>query len=139
MARLRYNGLTATLGAALLTADTTITFASALTSAAGSVPTISDSDYIPLAILDADGKPVEIVHLTAYTSGATTGTVTRAQESTTAADQASGSAVVNALTVADVNEKVTTTGTITKLHGPITQAAYDALTPASDTLYVIVG
>ena len=33
MARLRYNGLTATLGADLLTADTTITFAAALGSA----------------------------------------------------------------------------------------------------------
>ena len=31
------------------------------------------------------------------------------------------------------------TGTVTKLRGPITQAAYDALTPAADTLYVIVG
>jgi hypothetical protein len=30
-------------------------------------------------------------------------------------------------------------GTITKLEGPITQAAYDALTPDADTLYVIVG
>ena len=29
--------------------------------------------------------------------------------------------------------------TVTKLYGPITQAAYDALTPAADTLYVIVG
>jgi hypothetical protein len=31
------------------------------------------------------------------------------------------------------------TGTVVKMHGPITQAAYDALTPTSDTLYVIVG
>ena len=29
--------------------------------------------------------------------------------------------------------------TVTKLYGPITQASYDLLTPASDTLYVIVG
>ena len=28
---------------------------------------------------------------------------------------------------------------VTKLYGPITQAAYDLLTPAADTLYVIVG
>lgn len=30
-------------------------------------------------------------------------------------------------------------GTLTKIEGPITQAAYDALTPDADTLYVIVG
>ena len=29
--------------------------------------------------------------------------------------------------------------TVTKLNGPITQAAYDGLTPDADTLYVIVG
>ena len=35
---------------------------------------------------------------------------------------------------------VEATGTLTKLHGPITQAAYDALgTPDPDTLYIIVG
>jgi hypothetical protein len=42
-------------------------------------------------------------------------------------------------TVIEVGTKVTATSTLTKLHGPITQAAYDALTPASDTFYVIVG
>lgn len=102
MARLRYNGLTATLGADLLTADTTITFSGALTSAAGAVPTISGGDYIPLVIEGATS--VEIVHLTAYTSGATTGAVTRAQESTTATDHASGTTIVNGLTVADMDE-----------------------------------
>ena len=101
MARLRYNGLTTELGAELGAADTTVTFASALAHAAGSVPTISGSDYIPLAILGADGDAAEIVHLTAYTSGATTGTITRAQESTTAAVRASGSVVKNAPTAAD--------------------------------------
>ena len=34
---------------------------------------------------------------------------------------------------------VEATSTIVKLNGPITQAAYDLLTPAADTLYVIVG
>lgn len=37
------------------------------------------------------------------------------------------------------SEKVAAAGTVTKIDGPITQAAYDALTPAADTLYVIVG
>ena len=106
MARLRYNGLTATLGADLLTADTTITFTAALTHAGGTnVPTIGSGDYIPLAILDATTNGLlEIVHLTAYTTGATTGTVTRAQESTTAADQPNGANVVNGLTAADATD-----------------------------------
>lgn len=40
----------------------------------------------------------------------------------------------------EVDGKVTATGTVTKIAGPMTQAAYDALTPkAADTLYVIVG
>jgi hypothetical protein len=29
--------------------------------------------------------------------------------------------------------------TVTKIYGPITQAAYNALTPDEDTLYIIVG
>lgn len=101
MARLRYNGLTAELGAALTSGDTTITFAAALTSAAGAVPTITGSDYIPLTILDATGAVSEIVSLTAYTTAATTGTITRAQESTTAAAHAIGDGVVHGVTIAD--------------------------------------
>lgn len=103
MARLRYNGLTATLGADLLTADTTITFAEPLTSASGAVATIGGGDVLPLAVLDPDKVPIEIVHLTAYMSGATTGTITRAQEGTSAADHPAGRTVWNGLTVADVD------------------------------------
>jgi hypothetical protein len=102
MARLRYNGLTATLGAALTSGGTTVTFAAALTHSGGTaVPTIAGGDYIPLTILDATGAVSEIVSLTSYTSGATTGTITRAQESTTATAHASGDAVVHGATVAD--------------------------------------
>lgn len=35
--------------------------------------------------------------------------------------------------------RVEAVSTVTKIDGPITQAAYDALTPSADTLYVIVG
>jgi hypothetical protein len=34
---------------------------------------------------------------------------------------------------------VTATGSLKTFYGPITQAAYDALTPDADTLYVVVG
>jgi len=49
-----------------------------------------------------------------------------------------GANVTDATNVAG-SGAVMATSTITKLNGPITQAAYDALTPAADTLYVIVG
>ena len=39
----------------------------------------------------------------------------------------------------DASGAVEALSTITKLHGPITQAAYDLITPAADTLYIIVG
>lgn len=134
MARLRYNGLTATLGADLLTAGTTITFTAALTHAAGVVPTITGTDYIPLSILAADGTVLEILHLTAYTTGATTGTVARAQESTTAADRAAGLSVVHGLTVADATAFTSggSSGVIASTsYNPGTQASY---TTSSTTL-----
>lgn len=82
MARLRYNGLQGILGAALTTTgQTAITFASALSSLSGAVPTLA-GDYIPLVIED------EIVYLTAYTAAATSGTIVRGRENTTAATHA---------------------------------------------------
>lgn len=111
MARLRYNGLCTgaagalvplELGASLTSGGTTITFNAALTHSNGTaVPTISGGDYLPLTILDASGNVVEIVYLTAYTSGATTGTITRGREGTTGVAHASGVKVVNAATSID--------------------------------------
>lgn len=102
MSRLRYNGLVAALGGSGLTSSaTSITFAAALTYDGGtSVPTIS-SDTLPLTILDSDGVPSEIVYLTAYTSGGTTGTITRGQESTSGVSHSAGAVIVNAPTTHD--------------------------------------
>lgn len=103
MARLRYNGLRATLNAALTTSGTTITFAAALTHLNGTaVPTITGTDYIPLCILSpTTGLISEIVYLTAYTTGATTGTITRAQEGTTGVVHSVGDPVQQSATVFD--------------------------------------
>ena len=101
MARLRYNGLTAQLGAALTNSGTTITFTAGLTHSGGTnVPTISGSDYIPLTIMSS-GNVSEIVYLTAYTAAATTGTITRGQETTSGVAHSNGDAVVHAPTVKD--------------------------------------
>lgn len=105
MARLRYNGLKATLGAALTSTGTAVTFAAALTHAGGTaVPTLAGGDLIPLSILDSNGNLVEIVHLTAYTAGATTGTIVRGREGTTGVAHASGASVRHAATTADFEE-----------------------------------
>src|SRR4051794_20673046 len=111
MARLRYNGLRTTLGAALTNVGTTITFPSALTAAGvGNVVTIVAPDYIPLCLLSpTTGLVTEIVYLTAYTNGATTGTITRAQEGTTGIVHALGDPVVQDVTAADFGQVLTYT------------------------------
>lgn len=113
MARLRYNGLVATLGGSGLTnSATSITFAAALTHSGGTnVPTITGTDFIPFTLLNSDGVPVEIVYLTAYTAAATTGTITRAQESTTGVAHTAGVSVVHAATIADLSSVTTTAKT----------------------------
>jgi lysophospholipase L1-like esterase len=77
MARLRYNNESGTLGAALTNSGTTVTFTSAPNFA-----TLTGQQYIPL-FLDAGTGSFEIVYLTAYTSGGTTGTIKRAAEDST--------------------------------------------------------
>lgn len=95
MTRLRYDGLTTTLGAAISsTSATSITFAAGLQTMGVDIPTIS-GDYLVLVIDD------EIVYLTAYTSGATSGTISRGEEGTTAATHSNGASVVHGPTVQD--------------------------------------
>lgn len=103
MSRLRYNGLSTTLGGSGLTnVATSVTFAAALTHSNGTnVPTIVAPDYIPLAILGATGHLSEIVYLTAYTAAGTTGTITRGVEGTTGSAHSSGDIVTQAQLVAD--------------------------------------
>jgi hypothetical protein len=77
MTRLRYNNQGGTLGADPGSSGGTITFAIAPRFA-----TIVSPDYIPI-VLDQGSSSFEIVYMTAYTVGATTGTVTRAAEDAT--------------------------------------------------------
>lgn len=115
MARLKYDGLTGTLGAAHNDSTTTLTLTSKLTYVDGDVPTIASPDYLPLSILDADGKCAEIVHVTAYTSAATTATITRAAEPSgaTAAAHDSGATFVNGPTARETGEWLSYTPTLT--------------------------
>ena len=78
--RLLYNNSLGTLGESLTDDGTTITFSSA-----PPFETLSDPQYIPIVLEPASGSPsasFEIVWLTEYTQGQTTGTVLRGQDST---------------------------------------------------------
>lgn len=103
MARLRYNGLVAALDGSLDNDDTTATFVTKLTHSGGvDVPTITGTDYIPLAVYDANGVLSEIVYLTAYTEDALTGTITRGREGTTGVAHSAGSVVMCGAFVSDI-------------------------------------
>ena len=109
MSRLRYNGvataaLPLSLGAALTSGGTTITFNAALKYGGGTaVPTLAAGEYLPLTIIDPLTLAAsEVVWLTAYTAGATTGTISRGQEGTSGVAHASGDRVVHGALIADV-------------------------------------
>lgn len=114
MARLCYNGLATgasgstvglSLGVSLTSSATSVTFNAALTHSNGTaVPTITGSDYIPLEILDTNGRLSEIVYLTAYTAAGTTGTISRGKEGTTGVAHSSGDKIVHGATVMDATE-----------------------------------
>lgn len=87
MARQRWNLVTGNLGADHTAAVTTITLAAALTEGGVNIPTIAAPD---IAVLRIDS---ELVHLTAYTAGATTGTIARAKGGTVAATHTNGATV----------------------------------------------
>lgn len=98
--RRRHNLLSNTLGAALATGATSITFGSALQEGGSNIATLGTDEYLPLTIES------EIVYLTAYTAGATTGTVARAKESTVdpGVDHPNGAAVKNTPTKVDIKD-----------------------------------
>lgn len=140
--RLRYTLVSTTLGANLNQAATSITFAGKLTGVEGDVPTIASPDYLPLVIGDpTDPASCEIVHLTAYTAEATTGTVSRGEEGSSDQNHTSGDPVVVGITPGDVvaSDAVSTGAPRIEALVTITQTDYDALDPPDpNTVYVIV-
>jgi hypothetical protein len=112
MARLRYDNAVGTLGGSLTAGATSITFASA-----PSFATLTGSDYIPLVLDPASGiapnTNYEVVHLTAFTAGATTGTIARGQDGSSAQTHANGATWMCAPVSLDVvgGENVNTVGT----------------------------
>jgi hypothetical protein len=102
MARQRFDNLRAVLGGSLTDSATTATLVAPLEYGDGTaVPTISGGDYFTFTVLDADGT-IEVVYVTAYTSGSTTlSTITRGQEGTDAIAHASGTVLRHGPTVQD--------------------------------------
>lgn len=101
--RVRYDGLETYLDLQLSPGVTTIQFTTVLSADGGApIATLQANEYIALSILDANYRLSEIVYLTAYTSGALTGTIERGAEGTTAdKTHVVGSKVVHAATVMD--------------------------------------
>lgn len=89
MSRLRYNNAAGTLGASLTNVATGITF-----DAVPPFATIAAGDYIPLVLDPPEGvtpnADFEVVYLTAYAAGDTTGTIERGKEGTAGAAHLNG-------------------------------------------------
>ena len=103
MSRLRYAGLTGSIGSGGLTnSATSHTFTAALTYANGvTVPTLSGSDYFLLTILDSSGNLSEVVKVTAYNSATAAATLVRGQEGTSGVSHSSGDKVTIAAYATD--------------------------------------
>lgn len=108
MSRLRYAGLTGSIGSGNLTSSATShTFTAPLTYANGvTVPTLTGSDYFLLTILGSSGALSEVVKVTAYNSGTGAATIVRGQEGTSGVTHNSGDAVTLAAYPSDLGMTV---------------------------------
>jgi hypothetical protein len=134
---LQYNNESGTLGAALTSSGTTITF-----EVAPNFATLTAGQYIKLC-LDEGTSSFEIVYLTAYTAGATTGTITRQAEDSTNWPETThslGGTWVNAPTVADfggggVSSVFTRTGAVVAESGDYTVSEVTGAAPIASPTF----
>ena len=137
--RLRFDGLETLLASVLDATTSYIFFESALTHSGGvevqTVPSIPAAvgEHVALAILDQNNRLAEIVHLTEYTQGTTTGFVVRGQEGTTPRTHPQGAKVVHAATIEDYlnvqdheNDPQAHSGAFTGLASSIMQSHLEA-------------
>lgn len=135
MTRLRYNNQGGNLGAGLSNSGTTITFA-----VAPGFATLASPDYIPIELEPGFGTVpnpnFEVIYLTGYTAGATTGTVQRGMENTSPIAHSNGVSWAHAPSALDIGTlqapvaaratcatPPTTTGSIQKI--PVDTLVYD--------------
>lgn len=95
MPRLRYAGLTGSIGSGGLTSSATShTFGAPLTYANGTtVPTLTGSDFFFLTISSSGRQLSEIIKVTAYNSSTGVATIARGQEGTTGVAHSAGDSV----------------------------------------------
>lgn len=103
--RMRFDGLEVHLASPINEAQQQIFMDVPLTHSGGvsipDVPADAGDEYVPLAILDANNRLLEIIHLTDYAEGSTTGLVRRGEEGTAPRPHAQGASVVHAATIQD--------------------------------------
>jgi hypothetical protein len=100
--RLRYDGVETYLANPLVAGSNLITFTSPLMRDGGlPVETLNADEYLVLTILDENYVLDEILYLTDYKQGETTGYVDRAMEGTRSENHAANSKVVHAPTALD--------------------------------------
>ena len=103
--RMRFDGLEVHLASPINETQQQVFWDAPLTHSGGvsvpDVPADAGDEYVPLAILDTNNRLLEIVHLTAYVMGATSGTLRRGEEGTAPRPHAQGSVVVHAATIQD--------------------------------------
>lgn len=108
MARLKYNLLQAVLDADISAAATTITFTAPLKEwGEDLIASIATPDILAIRV------GYELMHITAYTSGASTATVLRGQEGSTATTHNEGDAIRHVITDLDLPDD---TGGLLYLH-----------------------
>lgn len=121
-ARKRTNFVAGTLSASITNVATTISGAGL-----AALPVIASPDYAILALdPDASAGAPELVKVTAHSSGATTATITRAQESTSARAHASGVAFRQVVTSTDWS--LIETAENVKAHGAVGDDSTDDTT-----------
>lgn len=132
--RLRRNNFKGVLGGSgLSSSGTTITFAAAPTYRNGAaLPTVTAPDYMPLVLVDSTNGTWEIVYMTAYTTGGTTGAIVRARENSTGISHNAGDRVLHGLTSLDTPRDLV-------YHAPAGQMVIDEFNDASiDSAFIQV-
>lgn len=116
MAQKFANAARAVLAAGIVSGDTTVTIVSG-----GSLfPEIASPDFARAVLQDESG--IEIVLITAHTASATSFTVTRAQEGTTARSFAAGSVFGIRVTAADMDEALDAVNLASEVTGTLPAA-----------------
>jgi hypothetical protein len=119
--RIRLNNVAGTLGNIMLFTDTTATFA-----VSPGFGTIGTTNHAAI-IMEPGTTNEEVIYLTAFTPAATTGTILRAQEGTTAVQHANGVPWIHGQTVRDNSAGRLATVTLSSGNVAVTSATFVAV------------